>query len=694
MKQTIDIDFKYKGKSHIINSNTSSKFQEICETFAKNNSLDIDFLLFIYEGVEINLKIDLYVGEQFSKEAKSKKKKKAEVFVFNKYPFQVKFVCTQCTLIVSGKETDKMSTFLTKFSSEMNMDIKKLLFLYGGEPLNYLDDKAAIEYMNENDKSEKVMSISVNDEYRNSISVSPSFLSILNGEIKIIYDDNNDNDNDNENEIINDDDNDNNDDNELLIGNHNNIIIRVDNFQPLEHVDPLISEKKNLYFKNSLIICIQYAIILLICSLGFVLEFNKVISDNINITLVISLFSIILFFIFMSMIFSGCIKDYMNSKYLIIFHIYFPIITIYLGFFLSSYIDYKYIIIGFSLIFIELLSLGIHVMIFKNFRLLYLSISSSVLSLIGYILFLFFWLKVHDYTNYGKSFLPILYLSIFYVFTNAYYALWLYVLSKKTEMQKYFFSAFIFNYGLPLLSAYLVILPFKYICYLVDKFYKDERVKKDARLSVFLSLIKQYIIIMAIVLVGIYLDLHQVFKHNNFFGYLMGCIYLFLIIYVIIICNISYENYKYINYFMIIIYIPIIALIFYAFASFTAEKYIICFLILGFIDIASIILVMFFCQAKKVLIFSITCILVYIPFILIFHFFWLKESSSTIALTFINLAFIIYLVVEYHSLRKGFEIDKPDIDCLVVGFNYTIFLPCYTLTYLCERCDRKCPKLR
>ena len=76
MKQTIDIDFKYKGKSHIINSNTSSKFQEICETFAKNNSLDIDFLLFIYDGVEINLKIDLYVGEQFSKEAKSKKKKK------------------------------------------------------------------------------------------------------------------------------------------------------------------------------------------------------------------------------------------------------------------------------------------------------------------------------------------------------------------------------------------------------------------------------------------------------------------------------------------------------------------------------------------------------------------------------------------------------------------------------------------
>ena len=103
---------------------------------------------------------------------------------------------------------------------------------------------------------------------------------------------------------------------------------------------------------------------------------------------------------------------------------------------------------------------------------------------------------------------------------------------------------------------------------------------------------------------------------------------------------------------------------------------------------------MFFCHSKRVLIFSITCILAYIPFILIFHFFWLKESSSTIALTFINLAFIIYLVVEYHSLRKGFEIDKPDIDCLVVGFNYTIFFPCYILSYLCERCDRKCPKLR
>ena len=49
----IEINFKFQGKDNVIQSNTTRLFKDVCEEFAKKAKVDLDYLIFIYNGEKI-----------------------------------------------------------------------------------------------------------------------------------------------------------------------------------------------------------------------------------------------------------------------------------------------------------------------------------------------------------------------------------------------------------------------------------------------------------------------------------------------------------------------------------------------------------------------------------------------------------------------------------------------------------------
>ena len=189
-----------------------------------------------------------------------------------------------------------------------------------------LGDKKVKDVMNKNDKKEKVMSIDVasNDFDEQSI--------------------NNDNDNIKEQE-----------DKRVNIAGVDNGILQnlVQNSVRQEYYEPLAQEKKSFFIKNFMILGIQYALIILLAFLGFFFKINEILTkaDFSQLVKFLPLFCIILV---LSFIFDIFLKEYKNTKYMIILYIFYSICIIYYSFIISEYLDYKYIIVGLSLIGLEI----------------------------------------------------------------------------------------------------------------------------------------------------------------------------------------------------------------------------------------------------------------------------------------------------------------------------------------------------
>ena len=210
---------------------------------------------------------------------------------------------------------------------------------------------------------------------------------------------------------------------------------------------------------------------------------NENVSDVVKILPLLSFIFIISFVIIK-------LQNYKKSKFLIIFHVLFAFISIYFSLLFSLYLDPKYIIIVIILIFLEILSLGIPVLIFKNYEnfenfenhkisyLLYFALISIGLSLIGLVFFSAFWIK---------SLLPIIFVSIFWIFTNAYNILCLFISRKYFEKEDYYlYSSLIFNYGIFL---GLINGTERAVKFIYDKISEDETSK--SKLKIFLILLIQ-----------------------------------------------------------------------------------------------------------------------------------------------------------------------------------------------------------
>ena len=194
----------------------------------------------------------------------------------------------------------------------------------------------------------------------------------------------------------------------------------------LESLDPKFNEKK-FYLNNFIILIIQYIVI--IAALYTYKLTDKILLEYKNSLIIYGFPSLIIFNSIMSIVINECLKDYKNNKCVIIFLVFYPIFAIYCCFILSFYIDNIYIIIELTLIFAEILSLGIFIYIFKQYRLLFFGINSSLLSLI--VLIIFSSLVI-------KSLVPIVYVSIFWLITNVYFILWLFLSDLLCQFDEFF----------------------------------------------------------------------------------------------------------------------------------------------------------------------------------------------------------------------------------------------------------------
>ena len=187
--------------------------------------------------------------------------------------------------------------------------------------------------------------------------------------------------------------------NDDIIVNSNNLRENI-----LERViDPQILEQRNFYIYFLTILLIQYTCIVLFSWFGFYLDFNKYLIRDNNI-IVIEVIPVIIVLIIMAVIAKEVLKKYSKSAYLIIYQVFSALFTIYFSYLLSKYIEPKYIIISLSLILIELASMEFYVLLFKNYKIIFITLMYFVLSLIGLILFSIFWIK---------ELLPIIFISVF-----------------------------------------------------------------------------------------------------------------------------------------------------------------------------------------------------------------------------------------------------------------------------------------
>ena len=59
--ETIEINFIYKKTDNIINCSPNSSLKDICEQFSDNRSLDMKYLMFIYNDTLLDIKEDISI---------------------------------------------------------------------------------------------------------------------------------------------------------------------------------------------------------------------------------------------------------------------------------------------------------------------------------------------------------------------------------------------------------------------------------------------------------------------------------------------------------------------------------------------------------------------------------------------------------------------------------------------------------
>jgi len=80
----------------------------------------------------------------------------------------------------------------------------------------------------------------------------------------------------------------------------------------------------------------------------------------------------------MAIIAKEVLIKYSKSAYLVIYQVFSALFTIYFSYLLSKYIEPIYIIISISLILIELMSMELYVLLFKNYKIFFMALMYSI----------------------------------------------------------------------------------------------------------------------------------------------------------------------------------------------------------------------------------------------------------------------------------------------------------------------------
>ena len=339
------------------------------------------------------------------------------------------------------------------------------------------------------------------------------------------------------------------------------------------------SEEKHFLAINFRVLTVQHVFILLFIFLGSFYKFNK---ELLKVPTSISIIILILFLI-MAFIFNELFQEYKNSRYMIIFYVIYPFLISYYCLLLSKFFDSMYIIIGSSLVLIEILSIAINLIFFKNYeiknKLIYYGISSSALSLIGLILFATLWIKL---------IIPSIFVSIFWILSNILYILWVLAISKLCGLEDYFYSILIFNFGIFIGLAYGI----SFITKKLYKFVMKKKEENDLRSSLFLIffiLSGEYLIISLFISIAFPLNLNS-FVHTSSFDAVMTANIIFTVLNTILFI-IKYYSKTYTGktyYFLIGGYTIFMFMFYFLFSSFVREIAIISVVFIIFFNLVTI----------------------------------------------------------------------------------------------------------
>ena len=610
----VNLIFKHQNKTYPYKCSEEDNIADICAKIKEK--IKLNRIFFIYEGIKINLELNMRVGEQLQIDNNKKKKKKYEINVYDE-PIQIKFGYLGKDTFLTMKENEKMEDVLRRFATSTQKDFDYIYFLYGGDTITEENYNLTFDdFAKKIDKEASTMSIAVNDIDRDSICI--------------------------------------NDAGQDEIKNENNKLGAV--------IDPQVLEQRKFYLYFLFILLIQYLNIVFFSLLGFFLKFNDLLSTD-KYMLLAEIIPVLFVIIVMSLVSNESLKNYKKSNYLIIYHVFSALFTIYFSLLLSKYVESKYIITSLSLILIEIVAMELYMLLFKNHKILFLGLSCSISSLIGLILFSSFWIK---------DLLPIIFISIFWIFSLGFLFLNIQIILKLCKPDEYHYGGVIINYGLFLLIA----LGLKHIYdYLRAKY---EVIKEDLKIHInaYFLLIFQTLIIIIFVGIGFNYNWNSAILESwrNFNWLLIptSIINLIMCIVVLVLIDEIEESPAWSIYH--VLYIPF-AIIYCLLASkLVEEKFILALLTILLFNMIAIALYIFIFNSDKKIGIFFSPVIMNIITIIFTHFFWLNENKAIIANSIIPLAFIIIWTV-VSSLDK-----EESMGYYLIFYDYGIFMLIYALT--------------
>ena len=635
----IEIDFRYKRKSYIIKCSINDILKNICQDFTQKNSLDFDEILFTYKGRKLNLDLNLSIKQQFNLDDNGDIIRK-KIFVYNQTSICIHFflIPNPNPDIINCKKSDKLLDILLKYIAEKGLKKENLQFLYQAEELINVNDKTVGELITKNDKSEGIMTIMVRDYV--GISRSNSIIS----QDKVVF-----------------------------------------------RADPPPMDEKHFYFRISKILGVQYIYIILFTTIGILCEINKIFMND-DVHIIFKILPILLFIFSLSFLLEKYIKNNKSSNYMIIIHTSYTIFIIYYCLLISVYLEYKYIIIGLCLILLEVLSLGIYVLIFKVYKLLFFCLASFSLSLLGHILFSTLWVQ---------SLLPIVYVSIFYILTNIYFILTFYISKNQSENEEYYYPVIIFEYGIFLGLEYgikkAVIFIYRYITGNLDEY---DIAKEKAK--IFIILLIQYTIIIIVVWITFAAIGKESVSLGTFHALFWICTVINLIICIVIVCNSLKPSDSRGYYFCSIIYVPIMISYYIAFSYAINKEQILSFLFIIFFDLLSIVILILVFKTDHCGFVFIACIIPSIIAVICYHFCWFHKQIILTNISVIASFIIIYIVVGFIIIKRvpdgSDEYYENYYIFSVILFDYGFFGVVFAITFgiialiifiigcICENC--------
>ena len=411
------------------------------------------------------------------------------------------------------------------------------------------------------------------------------------------------------------------------------------------------TSEQSFFTKNFIILFIQYFIILIIDIFGFAFKFNEsLVSSEPTIAKYIPLFLILIIFIIFT-------KDFRNTmKKTIFFVIFFPIMMIIYTLLLSELIEPKYIITGISLIFIYILSLRIHFLIFQKSSLVFLLLSAAIPSFVAFLLFSFIWIK---------DSLGIFIIFVFWVATIIYYILWIFVSLKSIELNEYFYTVLIFDYGILLGFPYFIIFMFDHM-----NIYRP--------FKIFFILLYQYLIIDMIV--WIYVSQYKIerYSEDNFLGFYFVVLPITFILNFVFLINYEKKGIECLRegFWMLypIFYVPLM-IAYYTFLAFhIKEDYVYCFIFEIFFILISLSIYTFIIK-EDVIIYQLflICLASNVITLIPFYFIFINDGMSLLYISLIILGVDIYLCVIYFITDEKIYTDDDQYLLAIIVFNYILF---------------------